>query len=196
MSIFDTYNEHMSDAEIRKGTSSALKWYEMVLKNNSRITPENMIAAETRKITGTVVPGKMYLYKYDAKHKSTLPYWDMFPLIIMVGPAKGGFHGMNLHYLPYKLRIQLLGSLINLSQNDRFTEKTKIATASKALKQASSHKLIGPCFKHYLSSHVKTKFIQIHPQDWEMSVFMPLAKFQKENEKFVWSVSQHLAGMF
>lgn len=35
--------------------------------------------------------GQMYMFYYDPKHKKTLPYYDRFPLIIMVGPAEGGF---------------------------------------------------------------------------------------------------------
>ena len=49
---------------------------------------------------------------YDAKHKATLPYYDGFPLILMLGPAKGGFMGLNLHYLPPVVRARLLDAVL------------------------------------------------------------------------------------
>ena len=35
--------------------------------------------------------GDMYMMMYDPKHKRTLPYYDRFPLVIPIEPAKGGF---------------------------------------------------------------------------------------------------------
>ena len=43
--------------------------------------------------------GDMIMYFYDPKTKETLPYYDKFPLTIIVGPAPGGFYGLNLHYV-------------------------------------------------------------------------------------------------
>ena len=46
------------------------------------------------------------------KHKETLPFYDSFPLVIIIGKAKGGFLGMNLHYLPPTLRAKFLDALM------------------------------------------------------------------------------------
>ena len=35
--------------------------------------------------------GQMFMYFYDPKTKDTLPYYDKFPLIILVDFADGGF---------------------------------------------------------------------------------------------------------
>ena len=55
--------------------------------------------------------GKMYLFHYDPKWKNVLPYYDTFPLILMMGNANKGFYGINLHYLPTNLRMLLLSNL-------------------------------------------------------------------------------------
>ena len=43
--------------------------------------------------------GIMNLFGYDPKHKATLPYYDTFPLILPLEPAKGGFIGSKLSLL-------------------------------------------------------------------------------------------------
>jgi len=35
--------------------------------------------------------GKMYTFFYDPKHKQTLPYYDLFPLIFLVDFKDNGF---------------------------------------------------------------------------------------------------------
>ena len=54
----------------------------------------------------------MYMFYYHAKHRDTLPYYDGFPLILMMGPATGGFYGVNLHYLPPVLRARVLDAVL------------------------------------------------------------------------------------
>src|SRR5579859_4289851 len=44
--------------------------------------------------------GKMVMYTYDPKLKEKLPYYDTFPLGIVVAFNKTGFYSLNLHYLP------------------------------------------------------------------------------------------------
>ncbi len=39
------------------------------------------------------------------------PYYDSFPLVLPLETIKGGFMGLNFHYLPYILRFRLLERL-------------------------------------------------------------------------------------
>ena len=57
----------------------------------------------------------MNMFFYDPKHKDTLPYYDRFPLSVIIGPAKGGFYGLNLHYLPPVLRAKMLDALMDIA---------------------------------------------------------------------------------
>ena len=63
-----------------------------------------------RKGKATLRPkyGVMNLFGYDPKHKDKLPYYDTFPLILPLEPAKGGFMGLNFHYLPPLARVAFL----------------------------------------------------------------------------------------
>ena len=76
--------------------------------------------------------GNMYMYFYDPKHKETLPYYDRFPLTIVVEPAKGGFRGINLHYLPNALRAKFLDGLMDITTNKKYDESTKFSLSSNS----------------------------------------------------------------
>ena len=69
--------------------------------------------------------GRLNMFFYDPKFKKTLPYYDTFPLVLPLEPYSDGFLGINLHYLPMKLRLQLLDRLVDYSNNTKFDESTK-----------------------------------------------------------------------
>ena len=58
-------------------------------------------------------PGRMYMFKYMPKMKAQLPYWDMFPVGIVMNayPDKGYFSMINFHYLPPILRAELMDAI-------------------------------------------------------------------------------------
>ncbi len=70
--------------------------------------------------------GGMYMYLYDAKTKSKLPYYDRMPLIFPYKKVKGGFFGLNMHYLPLPLRANLMDALYDTANNNRYDETTKL----------------------------------------------------------------------
>ena len=67
----------------------------------------------------------MNLFGYDPKHKDRLPYYDTFPLIFPLEPAKGGFIGLNFHYLKPGARVAFLRSLANTTTDKKFDKKTR-----------------------------------------------------------------------
>ena len=79
------------------------------------IMNDEALSLKGRPTTAASPLGKMYMYIYDAKHKDKLPYYDAFPLVIMLGPAERGFYGLNLHYLPPVVRAKLLDAVLGLS---------------------------------------------------------------------------------
>ena len=50
--------------------------------------------------------GRLNLFGYNPKLRAKLPYYDIFPLVLPLEPIKGGFMGMNFHYLPPLLRFR------------------------------------------------------------------------------------------
>lgn len=121
--------------------------------------------------------GNMYLFAYDPKHKDTLPYYDRFPLIFPINKAKGGFLGINMHYLPPILRAKLMDQLYTILNNKNFDETTKLRASYKILAGASKFKEFKPTIKHYLNQHVRTKPAYINPAEWDIALFLPTQKF-------------------
>lgn len=146
-------------------------------------------AKKNKNIRQRPTPGYMYTYIYDAKHKKKLPYWDAFPLIFMVGPAKKGFYGVNLHYLPPKARAVLFDELLKIANNKRWTARTKVGITYDLLKSSQKYKLFKPCFKHYLFKQVQSDLAFIPADEWEAALFMPTAHFQGAANSKVWSDS-------
>jgi|TARA_R110000744_G_scaffold183577_3_gene302921 hypothetical protein len=138
--------------------------------------------------------GSMYMFFYDPKHKDTLPYYDTFPLVIVVGPAEGGFYGLNLHYLPPILRAKMLDALMDITNNNKFNNSTRFKMSYELLARTSKLKYFKPCFKHYLTDHVQSKFAMVPAPEWEIATFLPTAQFKKANSKKVYSDSKKMIG--
>lgn len=137
-------------------------------------------------------PGTMFFMNYDPKHKKTLPYYDRFPLLLFVGPAPGGFYGLNLHYLPLTQRAILMDNLFSYLTSTKFNENTRIKMSYKMLKGSSALKGFAPCFKHYLTTHIIQGPAFIHPVEWNIAVFLPLSQFMKASEAKVYSDSRKI----
>jgi hypothetical protein len=141
----------------------------------------------------TSLAGKMLFYNYDPKHKATLPYYDIFPLVFPLMPSanspRGSFLGLNLHYLPYYERARLMQSLYNLINSKDVNPKSKLELEYKILQGASKYRLFRPCLKRYLTSHIHSRIQIIEPEQWNYVLMLPVARFMKASELKVWSDS-------
>jgi hypothetical protein len=171
--------------------AEARQWYREKAQKiaRTRVSPEKMLAG--RKVNAPGV-GRMYHFQYDPKLKQTLPYYDVFPLIFMVGPAPGGFYGLNLHYLPPTLRAKLMDALYGITTNKKFDASTKLALSYNTLKGAGKYKYFKPTFKHYLWEHVQSPFIPIESAEWDIALFLPTHRFRKASSQKVYSDSRSM----
>jgi hypothetical protein len=130
--------------------------------------------------------GRMYMFVYDAKHKDTLPYFDMYPLVIPIEFYGDGFLGINFHYLPPLARARLLDALTDISNNDKYDDTTKLNISYEVLKiSANRFKGFENCIKRYLFSQVRSGFHYVSPADWNKAVLMPIQKWHiNPNKKY------------
>jgi hypothetical protein len=136
------------------------------------------------------IPGSMFMYFYDPKHKKTLPYYDSFPLTVIVKSAPGGFHGLNLHYLPPLLRAKFLDSLMDHTNNMAYDDSTRFQVTYGMLQRTAKMKAFAPCYKYYLNAHVRSRFAYVPPPEWEIATFLPTADFQKASRTQVYRDSR------
>lgn len=178
-----------------KGTSaSAQKFFQQKVRSLGRsTTPGKLLKGRPDLLVSKrqIQIGKMYFFFYDAKTKSTLPFWDRFPLIFVLnarGTSSGsGFLGLNLHYLPPKDRAILLGQLISIDESKRFDETTKLNLSYNAVKNFSKSR---PAIKRYLNAHVKSRFLLVPADDWLPAVFLPVAQWEKASAQQVYADSR------
>ena len=162
---------------IQPRTAQSRAWFRKRVQN-MRVNRRDLMNEDPIQKRKRHAAGSMYFFFYDAKHKDTLTYWDAFPLIIAVGPAKGGFYGMNLHYLPIPLRAKFLDALMDITNNKKYDESTRFKVSAEMMQSAAKFKYFKPCWKHYLTSQVEGQLAYIPPPEWEIATFLPTAQWQ------------------
>lgn len=176
----------------KTGRTSALEtnsrnWFRNQAQKTT-VNPTRLMTADKNRLHKVPMIGSMYLFHYDPKMKQELPYYDIFPLVIPFDSAKtsgiagsGGpsFYGLNLHYLPALLRAKLMDGLYQYITDKNLNENTRIRMSYKILKKTASLKYFRPCVKQYLFNHVRSKFFYIAPNEWDIALFLNLARFQK-----------------
>jgi|TARA_R110000803_G_C11935365_1_gene315900 hypothetical protein len=144
-------------------------WYRKQVRTMTTPGAKSLIS----KGKATVNPkyGVMNLFGYDAKHKATLPYYDKFPLIFPLEPAKGGFRGINFHYLPYGARVAFLRQLSEYASDSNYDKKTRYNL------NFVNNSYFKKTTKHYLFSQVRTSFLNIPANEMAIAIFLPVARF-------------------
>lgn len=169
------------------------EWYRGKARAIKKKHNENIIMRNAGdRLKNRVAIGNMYMFYYDPKHKATLPYYDMFPLIFPISKTEDGFLGINMHYLPYQYRAVLMDALYDITNNDKMDDTTKIKLSYGILKKASKFRYFKPCIKRYLTKHVRSRFAYVHPSEWDLALFLPLSRWEKGSQQKVWSDSKKI----
>jgi hypothetical protein len=194
--VFDTIlNQGVRGGQIPARTQEARDWYRNTAKTYSNVTENQFLkGAEATRFSNTPLVGQMYMFRYNAKWKDELPYWDKFPLVFPFKKIKGGFLGLNMHYLPLNYRAQLMDALYTVTNNQMYNETTKLKLSYDILNGVAKFKFFKPTIKHYLSDHLTSRFLYVYPAEWDMALFLPLEKFQKANKQEVWKDSRKIIG--
>lgn len=173
----------------KKKTESSLKWYiETIKKANNELASAKGLA-QTVTSRQKLYIGGMYQYTYDAKWKEILPYWDAFPLVIVINTYSDGFLGLNLHYLPNIMRAKLLDKLMEFSTTIKtggHGMRTYMRLSYELLKGLSEVPFFKHCVKRYLYTQIKSKVMRINADYWEEVAFLPTQQFQKASHTTVW----------
>jgi|TARA_R110000744_G_scaffold252318_1_gene368111 hypothetical protein len=160
-------------------SAEAREWYRAEAKTvtKSKANPEQIIKEMKGRYENRFRLGNMYMFQYLPKHRATLPYYDRFPLIFPINRAKGGFLGINMHYLPPILRAKLMDALYETSNNKFYNETTKLKLNYDILNSAAKFNMFKPCVKHYLTAQLKSRLVHIEASEWDVALFLPMARF-------------------
>ena len=176
-----------NERKFRVGGKAAFKWFDKQVGDIKGINRKSLLKADQFKITKQPRIGRMYMYSYDAKHKETLPFFDRFPLIFLVKPAEGGWYGINMHYYPPVMRARLFDKLLELANNDRYDETTKLRLSYDILNSLSRVREFQLGFKRYLGSQLKSAFVEVPASEWENVMYLPTDRFIGQQRQSVWN---------
>jgi hypothetical protein len=169
------------------GIRKSAAWYRSnVASIADRVTARKLM--NQGKLIGRPSAGRLNMFFYDPKLKKTLPYYDTFPLVLPLEPIKGGFMGMNFHYLPPLLRFRLLQRMQRFADGG-LNEKTKIDATYDDVKGIN---LVKPTIKKYLYSHVRSQFLRIDFDEAALAVYLPVQQFKKAGTNKVYSDSRRM----
>ena len=169
-SVFDTIRNAAGDRDL------SINWYKKKVADlSNRISAARLMRDNKLKKAPTF--NKLHFFRYDPKLKATLPYYDTFPLVMPIQSAKGGFLGINFHYLPIPLRMKLLETLDRRGFSGDYSKLKNIRE-------------VKPTIKHYLKRQFVSGFLELEEDDYAPAIFMPVAQFRKASASQVWRDSR------
>jgi hypothetical protein len=60
------------------------------------------------------------------------------------------------------------------------------------LQASSKMRYFKPCYKHYLTKHVKSRMARVEAPEWEIAAFLPTADFEKSNRGSIYADSRKM----
>ena len=195
-SLLDKVSDALRTGTVGAEVKRSAKWFQTKIKGlegslRNQWTQTNapkFYREATTKVNPKVLKmranlGDLYAYYYNPKHKMTLPYYDTFPLIMLIGYESDTFLGLNFHYLNPKLRAILL---------DRVS--AKIGRGIIKWNKIAKIPQVEPCVKRYRYDHIVRKVIPIEEEEKEIAIFLPLERFKKSSKSKVWADSRKRMG--
>jgi hypothetical protein len=182
--------QQLSAAQMQKMSRESYQW--LLKKINELRNPSlipRTIANERFRQTRRLFKGRLYQFFYDPKGKADMPYYDRFPLVLILEKYDDGFLGLNLHYLPIKYRVVFLDKLLNYAILDDEDNPARLRITYDILTASRRFREFRPCIKRYLFSQIRSKILTIEPQEWEVAIFLPTHLFKGAKPQKVWQES-------
>jgi hypothetical protein len=190
--LLDVFERNKYDLATAARKSKSWFDQQVTLMTRQQITPPKVLQGNPEQLTTTIMPGHLYMFLYDPKLKNELPYYDRFPLVFPFRKTEDGFIGLNMHYLPYGLRIQLLDRLLVYKSNAKMNETTRIKYSWALIDGVSRFDAAKPCIKQYLTGHVRSQFRKVNSNDWATAMLLPVERFVGASKQEIWADSRRI----
>lgn len=190
-----TYFQELVTLAVDKGTFNkrtrqALTWFRTKVKDTfgtKDTDPE--VFFDKRNYPNVPIPGNIVTFRYNPIGKATLPYYDMFPLVLIVKLVPGGFLGINFHHLHPMDRAEFMSRLQPYQRT--YSDGTiRINIKYNTMKESNRLLYHKVCLRRYYKTNIKTMFYTLTPDEWDIALFLPTEKFIKTRKQKVWEQSQ------
>lgn len=178
---------------IEMSSEKATSWLRRNLKDVGSINPVSLInASGSESSVVNFLPGSIYLFGYNPKTKADLPYYDLYPMVLVISLTNNGFMGLNFHYIDHMSRQVFFNGLIEYVNDEQFDKNPNAYidinyATLKATKKLSYYR---PTIKRYYYKNIVSKVTEIPPVYWKFMLFLPLERFQEETKESVWKHSR------
>lgn len=192
-SLFDTLQLGAIRSGVTLRTKESKKWFREKIDGMKKPSRAALLRDSALEPSQREMIGNMYMYMYDPKTKKELPYYDRFPLVIMIEKYKDGFLGLNLHYLRPDIRAKFLDELMRLAPGKVKSNSRLLKAKYSLLQSTRKYKEFRPCIKRYLGSQIRSKVVRVPMTEWEIAIFLPTDQFVKASKTEVWNESIKIA---
>lgn len=179
-----------SSKSVNRDRQLSVEWYLRKIQDLGldMVKRSTFMVSDLGTRTGSKGEGFLYMFAYDPKHKKTLPYYDTFPLVVPFDVQEDSMKGINLHYLPVRMRVVLFDKLLEHSINN-----SRLSATWELLGNFARFPEVKPCVKEYLFSHIMSRnLLKINAPDWRLAVHLPVESFQKATSLQVWGQSRKI----
>lgn len=166
-----------SPAQLQRRSKESLTWFRNRVRR-IRTNSEQFYKQSDLQKSRRFLEGRMFTFFYDPKTKDKLPYYDTFPCVMIVETYGSGFLGLNIHYLPPRIRIRFLEKLFEYTNNEEFDETTRLRITWNLLSSVTKLRASRAAVKRYLYSHVEGSALLVEPKYWDIVSFLPTASFK------------------
>lgn len=167
--------------EFQERTRQSLEWYANKIGDEIQGEINPLETYETKRRGILRYPGQLITFKYDPKTKRTLPFYDVFPLVLTLDVYSDGFLGLNFHYLKPRDRAVLMGALYKYQIMREF--QPVIHVRYDQMLAAETLRYFRPCIRRYLYKRMSPNMAIISPHLWDQALFLPTDKFMSTRNK-------------
>jgi len=185
-----TLAQQKSAAQIQSMSRESYNWLlQKIAQLRNPASLAQGIKSEDNRIVKRLLKGCLFFFYYDPKGKADLPYYDRFPLVLVLEKYPDGFLGLNLHYLPIKYRVAFLDKLLEYAVWNENDDPQRVRITYDILNASKRFRSFKPCIKRYLTQHVKSKILAVQPNEWEVATFLPVHQFKGAKPEQIWKES-------
>ena len=123
-------------------------------------------------IPSRLLPGCLVFFKYKPISESFISrntYYDSFPLVLITDVYRGGFEGVNLHFIAPQYRKALFDAVMRglptVKANDEW--RTRLRVDYDRLEARRIFKYYKPCYRRYLWKGMKRRPVLVPFGLWE-----------------------------
>jgi hypothetical protein len=190
---------------LRKGnvketpSQSSVNWFSKKLQNiknttKGKVNPQNDSARKNiinekfaTKAFKYKKSGYIYFFNYQPPNSRNLPFYDRFPLVLSMGFNGSNVVGINLHYLPIRIRLYVMYKVVkSISSNPKENSRIRV---NSLLSSRVIRKYIMALGEEYTATGIRSKIKLVTPDEFMIMAFLPLQKFAKKQAP---QVNQHI----